>query len=131
MHPYLMTMRAQAADPYGTNFNNPFSFPSDLYDPYVLRPVIPWQPPPQHAPQPAQPIQRQTPAPSPSDLERLIGGVIQVASVLAEGYVKFVLLPNLNAEVHIELKEAVRKNRLEDVIGLVAVKNILDKLSDS
>jgi hypothetical protein len=28
MNPFLMSMRAQAAGPYGMNFNNSFSFPS-------------------------------------------------------------------------------------------------------
>ena len=80
-------------------------------------------------PEPAQLIQQQTPAPRPSDLERLIGGVFQLARVLVEGYVRFVLLPKLKAEVRTELKEAVRKNRAGEVVGLLLATYGLNKMS--
>ena len=80
-------------------------------------------------PEPAQLIQQQTPAPRPSDLERLIGVVFQLAKVLAEGYVKFVLLPKQKAEVCTELKEAVRKNRAGDVVWLLLATYGLNKMS--
>lgn len=75
--------------------------------------------------------QQQTAAPNPSDLERLIGGVFQLAGVFAVAYAKYVLIPQLKAEVDAELKEAARDERIGDFVALLLLKYGLHKASDN
>lgn len=97
---------------------NSFNYPVTLQ---AARPL------PYAQPQVSQPVQ--TPQSGPSDLERLIVGGLQLAGVLAEAYIQFVVVPKLKAEVDAELKEAAREERVGDFVGLLMLKYGLNKAS--
>jgi hypothetical protein len=60
-----------------------------------------------------------------------MGGVLQLAGVLAEAYVRVVVVPKLKAEVDAELEEAARDKHVGDLVGLLVLKYGLHKASDN
>lgn len=112
---------ARESDPYELQYPqlyNPFNQPISFQ---VATPLS------YPRPQVNQPTQTQQAG--PSDLERLIGGLFQVAGALAVGYVKFIVVPQLKAEVDAELKEAARDERMGDFAALLLFKYGLNKAS--
>lgn len=123
IYPALAARRARRQWPFQANqwpLQQPFiNFPLQ-YQPATPLPLLP--------PQPARPA---PPPPVPSQTESVLTALLQLCGVAAEGYVRFVVLPEMKAEIRAELKEAARKNRLGDVACLLLADYGLNKLSNS
>jgi hypothetical protein len=124
IYPAPAARRARRQWPFQSNqwpLQQPFiNFPLQ-YQPVTPLPLLAPQPP-RHAPQP-QPV--------PSQTGSVVKAILQLCGVVAEGYVRLVVLPEMKAEVRAELKEAARKNRLGDVACLLLADYGLNKLSNS